>query len=398
LLVLSAFSWMQEATRRALRRESEQRAAQLRRLFELASQLLHAGSPQEQAERLAGAAVELVGADGARVRLARRRDVEGILSGTAPAGARQYRLAIGGPNEPLGEVVCYRSGQVILPAERAALQTMCALAGAAMHNHIVLDRERTTALQLQRIDELRTNLLSTVAHELRSPLTAVKGLLDLLSMQDDLGEKQRQYVDLAAQRTNALVSLIQDLFDCSLMETGQLDIKPRRVVATEVLESALGAAAAAQPGQVWLNATPNLLMTVDPLRFDQMVNNLVTNAVRHGKPPVEVELRPYRDGAMLVVTDNGPGIPAEERDRIFSKFYQSDSGHARLVEGAGLGLSLVLGLARLHGGRVEVDSARIDGHGARFRVYFPDVAPEAAEHDPFALPSEADIAPLRDIV
>jgi len=242
-----------------------------------------------------------------------------------------------------------------------------------MHTLLVLERERLTALELQRIDELRTNLLSTVAHELRSPLTAVKGVLGLLQMQDDLSDKAKQYVEVAEVRTDALVDLIRDLFDCSLLETGQLDIRPQRCEAAELLERSLGALAASQPENVVLSATPNLKVTVDPLRFDQIVNNLVTNAFRHGAPPIIVELRPYRDGAILVVSDNGPGVSAIERERIFSKFYQSDSGHARLVEGAGLGLALVQGLVRLHGGRIDVDSVRLDGSGGRFTVHFPDV-------------------------
>jgi signal transduction histidine kinase len=207
----------------------------------------------------------------------------------------------------------------------------------------------------------------------------VKGILGLLAMQSDLSEQQRSYVDIARERTDALVDLIRDLFDCSLMDTGQLDINPERRRATDLLESSLGALATSRPDEIYFNATPNLQVTVDSLRFDQIVNNLVTNAERHGKPPIEVLLRPDSGGAQLIVTDSGPGIAEEERHRIFSKFYQSDSGHSRLVEGAGLGLALVHGLVDLHGGTIEVGSARIDGSGARFRIYFPDVVPDAAE-------------------
>ena len=131
--------------------------------------------------------------------------------------------------------------------------------------------------------------------------------------------------------------------------------------------------ALSRPGEVRIDATPNLMVTVDPLRFDQIVNNLVTNAFRHGAPPIDVELRPGAGGARLTVTDSGAGIPADERDNIFGKFHQVDSGNARLVEGAGLGLSLVQGLVALHGGTIAVDSARLDGSGARFTIVLPDV-------------------------
>ncbi|MBC7644462.1 MAG: HAMP domain-containing histidine kinase [Thermoleophilia bacterium] len=313
-----------------------------------------------------------------RVRIAEELDTEGSLAGELPKPGteRSYCLAICGPRAAIGELVIYRRGHRVDDDQRRTARTMAAIAGAAMHTLLVLERERSTALELQRIDELRTNLLSTVAHELRSPLTAVKGVLGLLQMQSDLSEKAKQYVEVAEVRTDALVDLIRDLFDCSLLETGQLDIRPQRCEADELLERSLGALAAGQPDNVVLSATPNLKVTVDPLRFDQIVNNLVTNAFRHGAPPIIVELRPYRDGAILVVSDNGPGVPAIERERIFSKFYQSDAGHARLVEGAGLGLALVQGLVRLHGGRIDVDSVRLDGTGGRFTVHFPDVMVE----------------------
>lgn len=89
-------------------------------------------------------------------------------------------------------------------------------------------------------------------------------------------------------------------------------------------------------------------------------------------------MRPSTKGACVIVTDEGPGIQAEDRERIFGKFWQGSSGHARLVEGAGLGLSLVQGLVRVHGGTIEIDSVHADGRGARFTVFFPDVVPEDA--------------------
>jgi signal transduction histidine kinase len=382
-VLLGAFYWLQEGTRRTLHEEAAATLLQAHRLYTLASDLLHAGSSREQAQLLASAVVEGAGLDAARVRVARDRDPHGIVVGDSSAatdelgwgGVRSYRLAIAGAREMIGELVAYRAdGERVSDEQRHVARTMGAIAGAAVHTFSVLERERENTVELQRIDELRTNLLSTVAHELRSPLTAVKGVLGLLSMQDSLAPKHREYVEVATQRTDALVDLIRDLFDCSLLESGQLDIRPERCLATDLLDRALGALAASRGDEIILSATPNLKVTVDPLRFDQIVNNLVTNATRHGAPPIEVELRPYRDGACLIVSDNGPGIPREERARIFSKFYQSDSGHARLVEGAGLGLALVAGLVRLHGGRIEVDSVRLDGRGARFRVYLPDVA------------------------
>ncbi|MCW2971953.1 MAG: hypothetical protein JWN72_226 [Thermoleophilia bacterium] len=376
LLFLALLHAVGEARRRRLMRDGAERVRHVRTLYDLASRVLHARTVHDQAELLAGYAVELTRLDGARVRLAADRDANGLVAGSAVAGQREYRVALTGPRQPIGELIAYRRSRALSEEERSVMQTAATLAGAAMHTMVSLENERAAAHELQRLDELRSNLLATVAHELRSPLTAVKGVLGLLSMQDDLAERTRGYVDVATERTDRLVELIQDLFDCSLLETGQLDIRPQRLLASDLLESALGAQAAAHPGELELSATPNLSITVDPVRFDQLVNNLVTNAYRHGAPPIEVAVRPALDGVNVIVMDEGPGIPEADREHIFGKFWQGSTGHARQAQGAGLGLSLVEGLVRLHGGRIEIDSVHANGTGARFIAFFPDVVPD----------------------
>lgn len=380
LLVLLAIGYrMQEANRRRLRREGDLRMRQLRTLYELASRVLHAETRELQAEQLAHNSLELAGIDGARVNLAApRRQIE---AGRCRSTDHQYRVAITGQQRPLGELVAHRADRELSPEERSVLQTAARLVGAAMHTLVALEREREAGAELQRLDELRSNLLATVAHEVRSPLTAIKGVLGLLTMQDGLPERAREYVEVATERTDRLVALTQDLFDCSLLETGQLDIRPQRQSAAALLESALGAQAAAHPGELILSATPSLMITVDPVRFDQVMNNLVSNAFRHGRPPVEVTVRTHPEGVVVVVSDEGPGIAPEDRDRIFGKFWQGSTGHARLVEGAGIGLSLVQGLVALHGGRIEIDSTHPDGRGARFTICFPDVVPGVPERE-----------------
>ncbi|MEO6866482.1 MAG: HAMP domain-containing sensor histidine kinase [Gaiellales bacterium] len=377
LLVLLAIGYaVQEVARRRAKLLSDQRTRQVRSLYELSSGMLHATTQLEQGQKLAVAARELIDVDGAQVTLADAPKAPPILTGSLSPAQRNYRVAITGSHGPVGEILVGRFGHELDEDERRIVQTAAALAGAAMQTAAVIETERAAALELQRLDELRSNLLATVAHELRSPVTAVKGVLGLLTMQDNLPAKSREYVNVAIERTDRLVALIQDLFDCSLLETGQLDIRPQRQLADGLLEAALGAQAAARPGELLLSATENLSITVDPVRFDQMVNNLVTNAFRHGKAPVEVSVRPHDNGVVITVSDEGPGISPDDRDRIFGKFWQGSTGHARLVEGAGLGLSLVQGLVALHGGHIKIDSTHADGRGARFTIWLPDLVPD----------------------
>ncbi|MCW2928246.1 MAG: hypothetical protein JWM86_2214 [Thermoleophilia bacterium] len=389
LLVACALAFaLQELTRRRLRVVGEERAAQVHGLYELAERMLRAQTIEQQATDLADSMIWLAGVDGATVTVDSHdeRIEHGI--GASGRGLTKLRVPISGPREAFGELVVSRADGSMLEEDQWVVQTAATLAGAAMHTLVSLGTERAAAAELQRLDELRSNLLATVAHELLSPLTAVKGVLGLLSMQDDLGQRGHKYVEVATERTDRLVALIRDLFDCSLLETGQLDIKPRRQRADELLDAALGAQAAARAGELRLSASPNLMITVDPIRFDQLVNNLVTNAFRHGAPPVEVAVRPGDGGVVVVVSDEGPGIPEADRAEIFGKFWQASTGHARMSEGAGLGLSLVQGLVRVHGGEISVDSARPDGRGARFTAFFPDEVPGHPVASPPAEPEE----------
>ena len=380
IVMLGCLYWLQESARKSLRSEADIRERETQRLYSLAADLLNSSTTHDQAALLAAAAQDATGVDLVRVRIAADRSHQGYEAGQLHPDAelRTYRVAVTGPGKPSGEMLLCTDTEPASGHARRIARTMAALTGAAMHTLSVLERERDAAEELLRVDELRTNLMSTIAHELRSPMTAVKGVLSLLQMQTDLPAKSREYVEVANERANALVALIRDLFDVSLLESGQLEVRPERVVASELLDRSLAAVAAAHPGELLLSATENLKVTVDPIRFDQIVNNIVTNAFRHGRPPIEVAVRPYAEGACVVITDNGPGIPEAERQRIFSKFYQSDSGHARLVDGAGLGLALVHGLVALHGGRIDVDAAHLDGRGARFTIFLPDVAADGA--------------------
>ncbi len=371
---------IQDRNRRRLRMRGDRRATEVHALYDLASRALYAETIEEQAEDLARSAIQLAGVNGATVHVETGGTSIEHAVGTSGRGSGKYRVAIVGPRGPFGELVVSRTSTEPLSDEESwVLGTAATLVGAAMHTLASLETERAAAAELQRLDELRSNLLATVAHELLSPLTAVKGVLGLLSMQEDLGDRGREFVDVATERTDRLVALIRDLFDCSLLETGQLDIRPRRQPADELLEAALGAQAAARPGELRLSATPNLMITVDPVRFDQLVNNLVTNAFRHGEAPVEVSVRPADNGAIVVVSDEGKGIPVTDRGDVFGKFWQGSSGHARMAQGAGLGLSLVQGLVRVHGGDITIDSTHADGRGARFTAFFPDATADRVE-------------------
>ena len=223
-----------------------------------------------------------------------------------------------------------------------------------------------------RLDRERSDLVATVAHELRSPLTGVKGFVQaLLNRWDRLSDEQRKLMlTTVAADSDRLSRLITELLDVARIDTGRLQLSRRpsdpSVLARRVVESV----AAGTSRRVEIEVAPGLPeVDLDPDKFTQVLTNLVENGVRHGEGTVRVRLAaaehaPDGPGVRLIVTDEGEGISPDLRQRVFTKFWTSGQRG-----GSGLGLYLVNGLVRAHGGTVTIGDA--DGGGARVVVLLP---------------------------
>jgi signal transduction histidine kinase len=230
----------------------------------------------------------------------------------------------------------------------------------------------------KRLDRERSDLVATVAHELRSPLTGVKGFVQaLLNRWDRLNDDQKKLMlKTVASDSDRLSRLIAELLDVARIDTGRLQLYPRAsdatVLVTRVVESVRSATS--RPIELDISAGEDELeIHADPDKFTQVVTNLVENAVRHGDGVVTVSLgvRPADpDQVLLVVEDRGEGIPAELRQRVFTKFWKHGARG-----GSGLGLYIVGGLTRAHSGTVTIADA--DGGGARIEVAWPRNPPMA---------------------
>jgi hypothetical protein len=235
----------------------------------------------------------------------------------------------------------------------------------------------------ERLERGRANLVSTVAHELRSPLTSVKGFTaTLLAKWDRFTDEHKQ---LMLQTVNAdadrVTRLITELLDVSRIDAGRLEVKKQVVdlarTVTKVLD---GRAAAGEPRERFVLVEEGELpeMWVDPDKFQQIVGNLVENAVRHGAGTITVCVGPAdvdgRPGAAVTVADEGTGIPDEVLPRIFVRFWRGDRRG-----GTGLGLYIVKGLVEAHGGRIVAANAPTGG--AVFRFVLPAGTPEAFLED-----------------
>ncbi|MDT0201527.1 PAS domain-containing sensor histidine kinase [Nocardioides sp. AE5] len=223
-----------------------------------------------------------------------------------------------------------------------------------------------------RLDRERSDLVATVAHELRSPLTGVKGFVQvLLNRWDDLSDEQKKLMlTTVGSDSERLSRLIAELLDVARLDTGRLSMFPRPSDSAVLVGRVVDSVRAGTSRPIELVVTGDLPEAhVDPDKFTQVVTNLVENGIRHGEGLVRVTMAPLPGdaefpGVLMHVDDQGEGISEEIRRRVFTKFWtHGERG------GSGLGMYLVNGLVRAHGGTLTISDAP-DG-GARVSLCWP---------------------------
>jgi PAS domain S-box-containing protein len=269
--------------------------------------------------------------------------------------------------------------------------------GGEAIGYLVTLRDTT---QERELDRLKSDFLSTISHELRTPLTSILGFSSLLL--DDggtaLDPEQRDFASTIHQQGRHLLGLINDLLDLSKLESGVGTPQREEVAVAEAFHAILTELRllAAEKGidlQVEV-AEPALAAWADPRKLHQCLINLVGNAIKFTPSGGRVTLAARRvEGAVeLDVADTGPGIPANKRARLFTKFYQVESGDTRSAGGTGLGLAITRKIMDLHGGDVRLESE--EGRGSVFTLSFPSrPAPAGGAAAPAAVPAPPAGAP-----
>jgi PAS domain S-box-containing protein len=229
--------------------------------------------------------------------------------------------------------------------------------------------ERETAQRLRDLDELKNTFLQAVSHDLRTPLAAILGLAVTLG-RDDLDMNAAETQDMArriAVNARKLDRLVNDLLDLDRLSRGIVEPSLRSTDLGALIRNLVGESDLIAERRVNLEAQP-VTIPVDAAKVERIVENLLANSARH--TPVEAQLwvrvEPMGSGALIVVEDDGPGVPEDERERIFEPFLQGPSP-VQHSPGVGIGLTLVARFAELHGGRAWVQER--PGGGASFRVY-----------------------------
>jgi signal transduction histidine kinase len=236
--------------------------------------------------------------------------------------------------------------------------------------------DRDNAARAEELIRLRDEFVAVVSHELRTPLTSIIGYVELLADEDsgDLTAEQESYLEIVQRSTARLVELVGDLLLVAEAERGPLALD---LVEVDLVELAAHAVDAARPAAdargIVLTFDPGMPATVagDSMRLAQMLDNLISNAIKFTPQAGSVIVRVGRRGsdAVFEVVDTGDGIAEADREQLFDPFFRSRDASARAVPGTGLGLTITKAIVDAHNGTIEVDTPA--GGGTTFRVWLP---------------------------
>ena len=233
--------------------------------------------------------------------------------------------------------------------------------------------------QKQReLESLRRDLIAWVSHDLQTPLTSMRAILEALSdgMVED-PETVKRYLNTAQRDVRSLSSLIDDLFQMAQLDAGGFPLHRAQASLMDLISDTLESfTELAKQGEITLEGTVD--SAVDPVNMDtqsigRVLNNLIGNALRHTPPRgrVSVWVRRTGQGVMVTVSDTGEGIRRDDIPHIFERFYRAEKSRNRGKGGAGLGLAIARGIVRAHGGDIHVESDGVPGKGTQFMFYIP---------------------------
>lgn len=216
--------------------------------------------------------------------------------------------------------------------------------------------------RIKELESIRKEFVANVSHELRTPLTLIKGYVEtLIDGAKDDPEVATRFLQTIHKHANRLAFLIEDLLTISQLESGQVIIHPQSTQLWPIVERVLDElqSTAAQKSITLANSiAADLLGRADADRVEQVIFNLVDNAIKYGRTggSILISAEDAGDAVKVFVRDNGPGIPADAKDRIFERFFRVDRARSREQGGTGLGLSIVKHIIQAHGGKVWVES------------------------------------------
>lgn len=301
-------------------------------------------------------------------------------------------LQRGGRSVALLELV---AGRALDEADLQSLRAISELVTAAVVNASLFASQQDAVRRLRDLDALKNVFLSTASHELRTPATAISGFANLLTGSWDRfdDDQRRDFAERISANARSLTAVVQDLLDFSLLDRGTVPLALVDVELDRVVEGVVDRLSPLFSDHVIDCSTePGPPVAAEVNGLERVVTNLLTNAVKFSPAgsTVTVTVAPLGAGAQLTVSDEGPGVPSEERQRIFTRFYRGTSEAVVQTRGVGIGLSVVAELVARMSGQIVVDEA--PGGGASFRVWLPSHAPQLEHAPPPGTPSDGTAA------
>ncbi|EGL83987.1 integral membrane sensor signal transduction histidine kinase [Caldalkalibacillus thermarum TA2.A1] len=246
------------------------------------------------------------------------------------------------------------------------------------------DDIRSMARQLKEYRDSRQQFLSYVSHDLRTPITYIKGYSAIMKDATEINEKEwRRHLEVIYREASRMEFLVKDLFQLTQMEEGKISLHKERVEAVSWLQTIV------ENKQLMFDhqsitydihyKEKDKILWIDKERMAQVINNLLENSLRYTGPGGRISLSVYTEDHfdVIEVKDTGIGIPEEDLPYIWDRFYRVDKSRTSKSGGSGLGLAIVKEIITLHGGHIEVDSKV--GQGTTFKIYLKPVSSEASE-------------------
>ncbi len=228
--------------------------------------------------------------------------------------------------------------------------------------------------QIERLEQIRRNFISDFSHEVRTPLAGLRSALETYEGLEHLNEEEEQQLRrIMSRQLLRLERLVEDLSELSRIESGELSLSRYPVDLRRVIDDLCEdfAERAARDDIRFVVRGDGVSVTVDALRIQQAFSNLIDNAIKYGGPgkQIRIDILDRGDSGVVQITDQGEGIPVDEKERIFRRFHRLDKSRSQEIAGSGLGLAITKHLVLQHNGTIDVESE--PGNGATFIVRLP---------------------------
>ncbi|MBN1427152.1 MAG: hypothetical protein JXB07_02125 [Anaerolineae bacterium] len=299
------------------------------------------------------------------------RHIHDIIDPSWTVGLILYPLTVGGKR--YGMLVANFSE----PVSREIIHPICGLldqAAVAVYTMLLFKAEAKARQEAEQANDHKMKLLATISHEMRTPLTSIKGFATTL-LADDVEwspDSQRDFIETINQEADKLTELIEHLLSHSRLEAGTLPIAPRKKQMQDIISIAMA--------QIQILATDHILdigipvdlppVCADPRRIAQVLTNLIKNAIEYSPPRTEVKIAAgVRDGCVQIdISDRGLGIPSEEHIHVFEAFHRGTRAKEAQKKGAGLGLAICKGIIEAHRGEIWVQDCSEPGTTISFTL------------------------------